>query len=73
MIAGRAAVIAHGAQAPADARAEGGGGWLVAVEVTLRAYAEGRAERDVASVAALAQPLAVVEGAREVHCGRHFE
>ena len=61
VIAGRAAVIAAVRKHPLMRALRPGRLVIAALEATLRAYAEGRAERDVASVAALAQPLAVVE------------
>ncbi len=61
VIAGRAAVIATVRRHPLMRALRPGRLVIAALEATLRAYAEGRAERDVASVAALAQPLAVVE------------
>ncbi len=61
LIAGRAEVIAKVRRHPLMRALRPGRLVIAALEATLRAYAEGRAERDVASVAMLAQPLEAVE------------
>ena len=70
IIAGRAATVAAVRRHPLMRALRPGRLVMAALEATLRAYAEGRAERDVPSVAALAQPVEAVEArARAIAAG----
>ncbi len=61
LVAGRAEVVARVRRHPLMRALRPGRLVLAALEATLRAYVEGRAARDVAAVALLAQPAEAVE------------